>query len=334
MELKVKPTVIYFSGGKRVGKDTSVDIMTNLLESREYTVTNVMLAEGLKHTIDGMFDIDREVSEYEKNDTSLFKTLKRGFVNITGRLLGIPTITLDRQVYLNMGKGIKESFGREVFTTELKKAYNSETPTDFIIVSDFRIPEEYVLDGLTIFVYRNVKGLIKYNNEIDNKLEEFCPNYVIINNDILDVLYNEVMGITGNVIQTHIKRNLLRETFCLVIDFNKYITNSNGFDNTISSLYNIKRENLKFIIVMDEEFKDKYPVEYRQMFSRLGKSLIVYDSGELEMSLQRLHSNFNIINIGNEVVQGCTVYPSRFELTNSDGREIIESIDKLNKKGV
>ena len=169
--MKPLSKLLLIAGKKRSGKDTTADFLIEALTLKGYTVDRYNFASPMKQILATTLDISLEELDMFKNDTTY---PHRGYLQRLGT------------------EAIKPLFGTTVWS-KLAAEFISKSSADFIVIPDFRFPEE--LSELhtykTINIEVNSKPL--HDTHIsENALNSFKFDYTVQNNSTLPVLQTVV----------------------------------------------------------------------------------------------------------------------------------------------
>lgn len=124
-------TVILIKGLKRSGKDTTADIMVNMLQDK-HSVSKLSFAEPMKEILADTFCISREFLERAKNIPDEYQ------VELSDTI-GLYLETNFREILQRFGtEAMKKQFGDNVW---VELAYN-KIHSDITIISDWRFKNE------------------------------------------------------------------------------------------------------------------------------------------------------------------------------------------------
>lgn len=129
-------TVILIKGLKRSGKDTTADIMVNMLQDK-HSVSKLSFAEPMKEILADTFDVSIGTIETVKNEDKTHPILCESKSTLGNRYVRFSTDM--RQILQRFGtEAMKKQFGNNVW---VELAYN-KIHSDITIISDWRFKSE------------------------------------------------------------------------------------------------------------------------------------------------------------------------------------------------
>lgn len=168
--------VILVNGYKRSGKDYVSQIIKSELEKRDKSVSTIAFADAMKNILSSTFKLDvEELDDLKNNPDHLF--------SVDG---GITEYNM-RTIIVNFGQVIKQLFG-SYFWRDIVIKYIKENEFDYVIVTDFRFPDEYI-DGYCVYIKND--DIEQDKSEItENSMNDWEYDFVIDNtgkpsNDVL-----------------------------------------------------------------------------------------------------------------------------------------------------
>ena len=142
------PKTILISGRKRSGKDWTASTIKSELNNLGYSVEIIAFAQPMKDIIATTLDILPEELEEFKNDTKVFSCTTINNYDGTSE-----TTTDYRRILQRFGnEAMKKYFGQHVWR-DLAIARIQASTSDFVIISDYRMPEETIPGAITIKIH-------------------------------------------------------------------------------------------------------------------------------------------------------------------------------------
>lgn len=162
-----KTKFILVSGKKRSGKDFFSNLLKKEFNKLGFSVQVIAFADPIKDIISRTLGISRETLDYYKNDQ-------------TPIYIGEVLVSNARSILQSFGTdAMKCHFGDNVWV-DLLMARAKQSNADYVIVPDFRFPEEYLTGAITIRVQNNdLPNDDSHRSE--NSLDDFNFNYVLDN---------------------------------------------------------------------------------------------------------------------------------------------------------
>lgn len=134
--------IFAFLGRKRSGKDTSAEILKEILDERGITYHELAFADPMKKTLADMFSVSEELfHDQSKKETKC----------VLGKYS-------PRELLCWYGDMMRGRFGDDFFVNATKKVIEEKLETvDAVIVTDLRFPIEayYLIDAGAAFFYIN-----------------------------------------------------------------------------------------------------------------------------------------------------------------------------------
>lgn len=184
--------IILINGKKRAGKDTLAKFLSYYLPDCEIT----HFAKPMKEIVAEMLNMpidDLEVLKNVEEPIGVYDKDRNEFIAYTDI----------RKILQVFGSGkMKEYFGKDVWA---KLLYSTLPDKEFIIVPDFRFPEEYrPCDDDNIITIRIKAPWTKDDNHIsENALADFKFDYDIINAGSLDDLNDKAKWLAKVIMQRY-----------------------------------------------------------------------------------------------------------------------------------
>lgn len=160
--------IILINGKKRAGKDYIANILKEKLGNCEI----MHYADSMKQIIADTFEISLEELDNYKNEN----------VEIT---FNGKRITFRRVLQCFATEAIKPVFGNNIWKRIVLEKIK-ETNAEYIIIPDFRFPEEYIEDSLTVKV---LGGDTNDTHISESALNDFKFDYIIDNTNKEDLTY-------------------------------------------------------------------------------------------------------------------------------------------------
>jgi len=193
-----KPLLIYVGYKKRSGKDTFVNMLTEQLNERGYSVDKGAFGDRIKEDAANILGTTVAVIETEKNDTSWFKLLRRNFLSSISKLLNTSIHIIDRKSLTGLGTVMREH-DEKLYVNAVKRMYE-ESKADVFIITDFRFKHEYFAKGITIKIQRD--EVVETHSEqhlSETELDTFAFDTVVDNNGTLNSLNYKVRNVAMHV---------------------------------------------------------------------------------------------------------------------------------------
>lgn len=174
---KMNQRVILVHGKKRSGKDFFSDSLKLALEEKGYSCKKFAFADVFKDILCITFGITLDDLEDWKNEKAqLGVTDNNGYQELIDF----------RELHQNFGDtAMKKYFGKLVWANFIKDEIMfdqySDKPSDFIIVSDFRVPEEYIENSITVKIFDNSKIDKSDSHRTENSLLDFQFDFELDN---------------------------------------------------------------------------------------------------------------------------------------------------------
>lgn len=162
---KKETKVILVGGKKRSGKDFVSDLIKRKLESFDKSVETIAFADEIKTILCTTLGITLEqFNDFKNNDETISFSDK--------------TITF-RNLIQNFGTdAMQTSFGKFVWRNKVMD-FIEETDADYVIVTDFRFPAEYIESFTVNIVNEEIQTSDKHVSE--NSMDSWQWNYIIDN---------------------------------------------------------------------------------------------------------------------------------------------------------
>lgn len=162
--------LIFIAGAKRSGKDTFGALLKDAFELQGKSVELISFAGPMKQILSITLGVGLNELDAAKNNPDL---PHRGYLQRLGT------------------EAMKPIFGDDVWTTIANKAI-TESSADYVIITDFRFPEEYygcIQVPHTIRVERqSVTPAAGFIHISEYALKDFAFNTIVNNNNTLDAL--------------------------------------------------------------------------------------------------------------------------------------------------
>ena len=167
------PNIIQLSGRKRSGKDWTATAIKQQLELHGYSVEVMSFAEPLKDIASIILDMPLSDLEFAKNtDAYLLES-----TNSQPEYL-----TTFRLLLQKLGtEAMKKHFGESVWYDLLIKRIE-QSSADYILVPDYRFPEETIPGALTVRIYSTSVDLTD-NHISETALDDFVFDHVLDNSN-------------------------------------------------------------------------------------------------------------------------------------------------------
>lgn len=164
---------ILISGKKRSGKDWTAAAIKSELETLGYSVDIIAFAEPMKDIIATTLGITPDELEQFKNNTKQFScSVIENYDHSTEHTTDF------RKILQQFGnEAMKKYFGPTVWRDIAVNRINEST-ADYVIVSDFRMPEEYLPDSISIKIHSEASSTDSHSSEtaLDNWKFNFTLN--------------------------------------------------------------------------------------------------------------------------------------------------------------
>ena len=175
-----KPLVVYIGHKRRTGKDTFAKLLAESLKEDGVTTETVAFTDSLKDHLSHLTDLTPEEMDIEKNNNTWFKCLRRKTLVFLGKVFKTPIVLINRELLINYGKGALAVHG-SLLINHTRKRYEA-SKADVFIITDFRLPDEYFTDGITVKVVRNKKDLdVSDRSYTEIALEALRFNHIVYN---------------------------------------------------------------------------------------------------------------------------------------------------------
>lgn len=167
------PNIIQLSGRKRSGKDWTATEIKQQLESHGYSVEVLSFAEPLKDIASIILDMPLSDLEFAKNNNdSIYQT--GSYYN--------EYLTTFRSMLQKLGtEAMKKYFGKSVWYDLLINRIE-QSSADYILVPDYRFPEETIPGALTVRIYSTSVDLTD-NHISETALDDFVFDHVLDNSN-------------------------------------------------------------------------------------------------------------------------------------------------------
>lgn len=167
------PNIIQLSGRKRSGKDWTAAAIKHELESHDYSVEVMSFAEPLKDIASIILDMPLSDLEFAKNtDAYLLES-----TNSKPEYL-----TSFRSLLQKLGtEAMKKYFGKSVWYDLLINRIE-QSSADYILVPDYRFPEETIPRALTVRIYSTSVDL-EDNHISETALDDYVFDHVLDNSN-------------------------------------------------------------------------------------------------------------------------------------------------------
>ena len=167
------PNIIQLSGRKRSGKDWTATEIKQQLESHGYSVEVLSFAEPLKDIASIILDMPLSDLESAKNNNdSIYQT--GSYYN--------EYLTTFRSMLQKLGtEAMKKYFGDFVWYDLLINRIE-QSSADYILVPDYRFPEETIPGALTVRIYSTSVDLTD-NHISETALDDFVFDHVLDNSN-------------------------------------------------------------------------------------------------------------------------------------------------------
>jgi len=170
--------IILINGKKRSGKDYTASVLQEELYKNKKTSETLSFAGPIKDIIAESFRISHEDLDNFKNDEE----------SIIVRKDGMQTVLTDfRKILQNFGtEAMKKYFGDDVWVKLLLEKANKSF-VDYVIVTDFRFPEEYINEAITIRIKNSDVDYSKDPHLSETSLNDFVFDHTIDNTGYRDI---------------------------------------------------------------------------------------------------------------------------------------------------
>lgn len=177
--------IIAINGKKRSGKDHNAKLLKEKLEENGYSVAIIAFAYPIKDIIAKTFNISVDDVELYKNESDEYGFEIKVYPN--NQPSGVIKYINMREILQRFGtEAMKPYFGKDVWA-KLTYERIDEMGCDFSIIPDFRFPEEYRDDIITIKVRNDViDSASNDGHSSENSLNNFNFNYEIDNTGYCD----------------------------------------------------------------------------------------------------------------------------------------------------
>ena len=167
------PNIIQLSGRKRSGKDWTATAIKQQLESHGYSVEVLSFAEPLKDIASIILDMTLSDLEFAKNNNdSIYQT--GSYYN--------EYLTTFRSMLQKLGtEAMKKYFGKSVWYDLLINRIE-QSSADYILVPDYRFPEETIPGALTVRIHSTSVDLTD-NHISETALDNHIFNHVLDNSN-------------------------------------------------------------------------------------------------------------------------------------------------------
>ena len=167
------PNIIQLSGRKRSGKDWTATAIKQQLELHGYSVEVMSFAEPLKDIASIILDMPLSDLESAKNNNdSIYQT--GSYYN--------EYLTTFRSMLQKLGtEAMKKYFGDFVWYDLLINRIE-QSSADYILVPDYRFPEETIPGALTVRIYSTSVDLMD-NHISETALDDFVFDHVLDNSN-------------------------------------------------------------------------------------------------------------------------------------------------------
>ena len=165
--------IIQLSGRKRSGKDWTATAIKQQLESHGYSVEVMSFAEPLKDIASIILDVPLSDLELAKNNNDA--------IYQTGSYYN-EYLTTFRLLLQKLGtEAMKKHFGESVWYDLLIKRIE-QSSADYILVPDYRFPEETIPGALTVRIHSTSVDLTD-NHISETALDNHIFNHVLDNSN-------------------------------------------------------------------------------------------------------------------------------------------------------
>lgn len=169
--------VLAISGKKRSGKDWTAAAIKSELEQLGYSVDIIAFADPMKDILATTFGISLEQLDHYKNQNDRFK------LNFVDYLSGEHLESGDARVFLQRfgNEAMKSYFGPHVWR-DLAIKRIAESDADYVIISDFRMPEE-VIPGMVSIRINSDSVDVTDTHRSENGLEDYLFDFELDNSN-------------------------------------------------------------------------------------------------------------------------------------------------------
>ena len=320
-----KTKVIYISGDKGVGKDTLADILSYELNKLGYTTGLIALAKPLKSLACSAFSISIDEVDEHKNDIRPITVLKRKLLLTLSKVLNIPISVLDREYLLRTGKAIR-CIDEHLITNRVKK-FIEGCSHDIVIVTDFRLLEEYVVKGYTIHIARGT-GKPLVDNDIDGKLKDFKFDTYIDNNSDKETLYNNALELVRNIVSSFLILPVVKKNTNVIIDLEELSKNYIYLEDSLNNVKRLYGNDVKVTLVYSNEVADKYSNILKALYTEIKFNRSTYIN---PLKLKAIGDIDNVILVSNEHIHGYTNV-NIHKFVHIGDIEVIRELVNINRK--
>lgn len=167
------PNIIQLAGRKRSGKDWTATAIKEQLEAHGYSVEVMSFAEPLKDIASIILDMPLFDLELAKNNNDL--VYRAGSYDNE-------YLTTFRSLLQKLGtEAMKKYFGNTVWYDLLVNRIE-QSSADYILVPDYRFPEETIPGALTVRIYSTSVDLTD-NHISETALNDFVFDHVLDNSN-------------------------------------------------------------------------------------------------------------------------------------------------------
>lgn len=167
------PNIIQLSGRKRSGKDWTATAIKQQLESHGYSVEVMSFAEPLKDIASIILDMPLSELELAKNNNDAIYQTGSYYKEY---------LTTFRSLLQRLGtEAMKKYFGKSVWYDLLINRIE-QSSADYILVPDYRFPEETIPGALTVRIYSTSVDLTD-NHISETALDDFVFDHVLDNSN-------------------------------------------------------------------------------------------------------------------------------------------------------
>lgn len=167
------PNIIQLAGRKRSGKDWTATAIRQQLESHGYSVEVMSFAEPLKDIASIILDMPLSDLEFAKNTNAYLLESTNSQPEY---------LTTFRSLLQKLGtEAMKKYFGKSVWYDLLINRIE-QSSADYILVPDYRSPEETIPGALTVRIYSTSVDLTD-NHISETALDDFVFDHVLDNSN-------------------------------------------------------------------------------------------------------------------------------------------------------
>ena len=167
------PNIIQLAGRKRSGKDWTATAIRQQLESHGYSVEVMSFAEPLKDIASIILDMPLSDLEFAKNTNAYLLESTNSQPEY---------LTTFRSLLQKLGtEAMKKYFGKSVWYDLLINRIE-QSSADYILVPDYRFPEETIPGALTVRIYSTSVDLTD-NHISETALDDFVFDHVLDNSN-------------------------------------------------------------------------------------------------------------------------------------------------------